>query len=195
MSGDRYMRHWTGSSLVGSLFGYEPWPEPLRTLENNVLWMVHRYTLSFKISIARAYCVYSKPNFGIISFRLKWFCSCGNWPLFFINYFAKWYLIQWTNDRINNKIILMSTIVIILHVCTCIRIQMTVKSPKKSALTSEPQNVSPLEWRQNGLDSVSKHQPHDCLLHRLFRRGSKKTSKIRITGLCEDRWFPRTNGQ
>ena len=26
---------------------------------------------------------------------------------------------------------------------------------------------------------------HDCLLDRLFRRRSKKTSKLRVTGLCE----------
>ena len=26
---------------------------------------------------------------------------------------------------------------------------------------------------------------HDCLLNRLFRRRSKKTSKLRVTGLCE----------
>ena len=41
-----------------------------------------------------------------------------------------------------------------------------------------------LQWRHNGRDSVSNHQPHDCLLNRLFRRRSKKTSKPRITGLC-----------
>ena len=29
------------------------------------------------------------------------------------------------------------------------------------------------------------HQPHDCLFNRLFRRRSKKTSKLRVTGLCE----------
>ena len=28
------------------------------------------------------------------------------------------------------------------------------------------------------------HQPHSCLLNRLFRRRSKKTSKLRVTGLC-----------
>ena len=28
------------------------------------------------------------------------------------------------------------------------------------------------------------HQPHDCLLNRLFRRRSKKTSKLRVTGFC-----------
>ena len=41
-----------------------------------------------------------------------------------------------------------------------------------------------LQWRQNGHDSVSNHQPHGCLLNRLFRRRSKKTSKLRVTGLC-----------
>ena len=42
----------------------------------------------------------------------------------------------------------------------------------------------PLQWRHNELDAVSIHQPHDCLLSRLFRRKSKKTSKLRVTGLC-----------
>ena len=42
----------------------------------------------------------------------------------------------------------------------------------------------PLQWRHNGRDSVSNHQPHDCLLNRLFKRRSKKTSKLRVTGLC-----------
>ena len=41
-----------------------------------------------------------------------------------------------------------------------------------------------LQWRHNGHDSVSNHQPHDCLLSRLFRRRSKKTPKPRVTGLC-----------
>ena len=42
-----------------------------------------------------------------------------------------------------------------------------------------------LQWRHNGCDSVWNHQPHDCLLNRLFRRRSKKPSKLRVTGLCE----------
>ena len=33
-------------------------------------------------------------------------------------------------------------------------------------------------------DSVSNHQPNHCLLNRSFRRKSKKTSKLRVTGLC-----------
>ena len=44
--------------------------------------------------------------------------------------------------------------------------------------------VPSLRWRHNGRDSVSNHQPHGCLLNRLFRRRSKKTSKLRVTGLC-----------
>ena len=41
-----------------------------------------------------------------------------------------------------------------------------------------------LQWRHNGRDSVSNHQSHDCLLNRLFRCRSRKTSKLRPTGLC-----------
>ena len=41
-----------------------------------------------------------------------------------------------------------------------------------------------LQWRHNELDSVSDHQPHECLVNGLFRRRSKKTSKLRYTGLC-----------
>ena len=40
------------------------------------------------------------------------------------------------------------------------------------------------QWRHNGRDSVSNHQPHDCLLNLLFRRRSKKILKPRVTGLC-----------
>ena len=45
-------------------------------------------------------------------------------------------------------------------------------------------SVSALRWRHNWLDSVSSHQPHDCLLNRSFGRRSKKASKPRVTGLC-----------
>ena len=42
-----------------------------------------------------------------------------------------------------------------------------------------------LQWRHNGCNGISNHQPHDCLLNRLFGLRSKKTSKLRVTGLCE----------
>ena len=41
-----------------------------------------------------------------------------------------------------------------------------------------------LQWRHNDHDCVSNHQPRGCLLNRLFKRRSKKTSKLRVTGLC-----------
>ena len=41
-----------------------------------------------------------------------------------------------------------------------------------------------LQWRHNGLDCVSNHQPHHCLFNRLFGRRTKKTSTFRVTGLC-----------
>ena len=42
-----------------------------------------------------------------------------------------------------------------------------------------------LQWRHNERDGVSNHRCLDGLLNRLFRRRSKKTSKLRVTGLCE----------
>ena len=49
---------------------------------------------------------------------------------------------------------------------------------------TETYNTTSFRWRHDGRDSVSNHQPHDCLLNCLFRRWSKKTSKLRVTGLC-----------
>ena len=46
------------------------------------------------------------------------------------------------------------------------------------------QLLIPLQWRHNGCDFVWNHQPRDCLLNRFFRLRSKKTSKLRVTGLC-----------
>ena len=43
-----------------------------------------------------------------------------------------------------------------------------------------------LQWRHNERDGVSNHQPHDCLLNRVFGRKSNKSSKLRVTGLCEE---------
>ena len=41
----------------------------------------------------------------------------------------------------------------------------------------------PLQWRHN--------EPHHCLLNRLYRRRSKETSKLRVTGPCAGiHWWP-----
>ena len=62
---------------------------------------------------------------------------------------------------------------------------------------------SSLQWRHNGCDGISDHRHLGCLLNRLFRRESKKTSKLCITAWSlwgihrwpVHRWIPRTKGQ
>ena len=55
-----------------------------------------------------------------------------------------------------------------------------------------------LQWSHNGRDSVSNHQPHECLLNRLFRR-KENIKAPRHWPLCGeftgDWWIPHTNGQ
>ena len=61
-------------------------------------------------------------------------------------------------------------------------------------------HINPLQWRHNGCDGVSNHQPHGCLLSRLFNAQIKENIKVphhwplcgEFTG---DRWIPRTKGQ
>ena len=60
-------------------------------------------------------------------------------------------------------------------------VQLTVNSMEKYG---EEKFYHSLHRRNNGRDGVSNHQPHDCLLHRLLGRRSKKTSKLCVTGLC-----------
>ena len=51
-------------------------------------------------------------------------------------------------------------------------------------LSNSSRSWAPLRWHHNGRDCVSNHQPHHCLLNRLFGRRSKKTSKLHVAGLC-----------
>ena len=65
------------------------------------------------------------------------------------------------------------------------RVLWIINSNNVKYFDSMPRSMlSALQWRHNGHDSVSNHQPHDCLLNRLFRRRSKKISKLRVTGFC-----------
>ena len=41
-----------------------------------------------------------------------------------------------------------------------------------------------LQWRHNGHDSVSNHQPHDCLLNINSDADQRKHQNLRVTGLC-----------
>ena len=53
-------------------------------------------------------------------------------------------------------------------------------SPHSAKVEYRYNGFNTLRWRHNGCDSVSNHQPYDCLLNHLFRRRSKKTSKLRV---------------
>ena len=55
--------------------------------------------------------------------------------------------------------------------------------------------TSTLQWRHNGLYSVSNHKPHHCLLNRLFKAQVKENIKAQRHWPYGDRWIPRTNGQ
>ena len=78
------------------------------------------------------------------------------------------------------------------HICvtrpqwvkTCMRISLPPLSLSIYIYMNVWLPMCSLWWRYNGHNSVSNHQPHDCVLNRLFRRRSKKTSKLRVTGLC-----------
>ena len=60
----------------------------------------------------------------------------------------------------------------------------TSHSVAKTIKHSEPVFILPLQWRHNGHNGVSNHQPRDCLRSRLFRRRSKETSSLHVSGLC-----------
>ena len=46
------------------------------------------------------------------------------------------------------------------------------------------EDLWPLQWRHNQAHGVSNHQRLHCVLNYWFRRRSKTTSKLRVTGLC-----------
>ena len=84
-----------------------------------------------------------------------------------------------------------SHFVCVLHVCvfyyhvtllTCILLCLKGEDSIEWSVTRY--EYTALRWRHNDHAGVSNHQPHGCLLNRLFRRKSKKTSKLRVTGLC-----------
>ena len=70
---------------------------------------------------------------------------------------------------------------------------MNIKKPLNrqnvSVVINQPHSlwnsIDSLLLRHDDCDGVSNHQPRDCWVNSLFRCRSKKTSKLRITGLCE----------
>ena len=66
----------------------------------------------------------------------------------------------------------------------CLLVESIVHAQRSGVRKSIRFNNLALQWRYNGRHGVSNYQPHHCLLNRLFRRRSEKTSKLHVTGLC-----------
>ena len=81
------------------------------------------------------------------------------WPLFLIIYFKPWFMFREYQSQVS----------VFKYLWT---------------LCSWSAFIHALQWRHNGRNSISNHQPHNYLLSRLFRCRSKKTSKLCVTGLC-----------
>ena len=128
-----------------------------------------------------------------------WFCFCWCWPQYYmlLCFFAKfWFRIDLTE---------WSTVWFDYSFCESIKGWLNVKGKfcswwstqqlrgtDGSAISWPPWEYvsywcypTPLQWHHDGHNDISNHQPHDCLLYRLFRHRSKKTSKLCVTGLCE----------
>ena len=74
------------------------------------------------------------------------------------------------------------------------------KMQTKKGLYSARIWSDPSQWRHNEHFGVSNHQPHHCLLSRLFKAQIRENIKaLRRWPLCReftgDRWIPRTKDQ
>ena len=100
---------------------------------------------------------------------------------------TRWQANIWTNDVLSYWRIYASLEFdadnIDLYICVIFDLFACISGTHKTCWCSR-HGWNALRWRHNGHDGVSNHQPRDCLLNRLFRRRSKKTSKLRVTGLC-----------
>ena len=74
------------------------------------------------------------------------------------------------------------------HVPTCSQIKIAIFLVNCQVCNAEEMTFfydqSTLQCRHNESDGDSNHQPHNCVLNRLFSCRSKKTSKLLATGLC-----------
>ena len=96
---------------------------------------------------------------------------------YFGNYISKW-LLSWQKFSNGVQFIKKKPSLVQVMVLSSNRWQTTTWT------NDAPDLWCLLQWLHNGRDGISNHQPHDCLLYRLFRHISKKISKLRVTGLC-----------
>ena len=112
------------------------------------------------------------------TYKLKWLC------LHALNYSYNVWITYGSDIKTNDQFFIETRIT---RNKTCWRHaghKCTPQMPQSARLTNVIL-LQPLQWRHNGCDDVSNHQPRDYLPNRLFRQRSKKTSKLRVTGPCE----------
>ena len=174
-----YMRRWAGSALVQimacPMIGTKPLSEPIR---NNFQWSRKQNSHSFIQENALENC--RLRNGGhFVQGEMSYTCLCIRDPNLVVTVLTN--VLAPGGTRLLAGTLLSTKFKMFLKVTYRI-----------------PYDVT-LQWRHNEHDGVTNHQPHDCLLNRIFRRRSKKTSKLLVTGLCEGnhRWpvNSHTNGQ
>ena len=172
---------------------------PIRTgnLDNKILYggnadvLDHIWTEIFPLSPGRCGCNIKLMIFNLIS-RIDvlehffWNCPQVNATR------SYWWLVNigWGNDLMSSgskSLPEQMSTQIYFAIWRHLRPQLMSQNVCLHCLGASPtvhMSKTTLQWRHNGRDSVSNNQPHGCLLNRLFRRRSKKTSKLRVTGLC-----------
>ena len=116
----------------------------------------------------------------------------------FVRAFSKYTMGHWLSGYFKFNLVINATIMVITSFRLIIlgqtkvfgsanRFRLFIRDSKCAPTHSALYRFTiPLQWRHNGHDGVLNHQPHHCLLDRLFGRRSKKTSKLCVIGLCAE---------
>ena len=107
-------------------------------------------------------------------------------PLWVCQFSNTWSRNMWPGLTIESMLSALHTILWahIINVITMIIV--TDQQDIQSSVVITQCNIwDSLQWRRNERGEVWNHQPHDYLHNCLFWRRSKKTSKLRVTCLCE----------
>ena len=109
-------------------------------------------------------------------------------------YHSRWYrdmgdiLGKWQFSRCLDILIpwLSAGLVLVRHLVHC-RVYINPGGTMISSDLAKLMNdtIWSLQWRHNERHGVSNHRHLACFFHLLFRQPSKKTSKLRVIGLCE----------
>ena len=168
------MRHWTGSPLVQIMACRILSIGPLVTNLSEILIKIQNFSFTkvhLKISSVkwRPFC----PVGGMCFNPRRWIYFRKDKMTFFI--FYNFLTLIWYSACKWNPSLWKAGAILFCIVNTIRLVAWRHKEPSY-----------PLQWHHNERDCVSNHQPRDYLRNRLFRHRSKKTSNLRVTGLCEE---------